>query len=239
MIIIDSRVGSKELAKLFPSTTPTTVLQLEFGDFAFAGNGKEGAILVGIERKTITDLLDCIRSGRLTGHQIPGLMENYGKIYLIVEGRWKSNNGILEQHVRGQWQEIPRNTIRYNQLVSFIASCEEFAGIRFIYTPSPESTAQAVEALYWYWQKPYESHSSHLKLKSVDVELSPLVRPTMLVKILAQLPGIGAKKARAASKHFRSVYEIATSMPEDWMKIAGIGKTMAEKIVKSIREEQK
>jgi ERCC4-type nuclease len=237
MILIDNRVGSKELAKYFPPTTQTAITYLAFADFAFVGNCKDNnTIMVGIERKTIGDLLDCIKSGRFTGHQIPGLMENYGRIYVVLEGIWRPHNGSIQHYTKGSWSEMPRNTILYGQLLSFMASCEEFAGVRFIQTPTPQATAEAIDSLYWYWQKPYESHQSHLKFKSVNLELSPLTRPTTLVKVLAQLPGLGAKKAQLAAKHFGSIYDAIISLPEDWAEIPGIGKDLANKIVKTIRE---
>ena len=55
MILIDSRIGSAELAPLI--STPNILCQLEFADFTFSGNGPAGQVAVGVERKTIMDLL--------------------------------------------------------------------------------------------------------------------------------------------------------------------------------------
>src|SRR5258708_669111 len=59
---------------------------LKFGDFSFFGKGPDGPIAIGIELKTVNDFVSSMLSGRLAGHQIPGLLENYQRAYVVIEG---------------------------------------------------------------------------------------------------------------------------------------------------------
>ena len=109
MIQIDERTGSAELQSLFPPGVPTIVGRLEFGDFAFLGNGPEDEpVSIGVERKGIRDLLNSMVTGRLVGHQLIGLVNNYHYVYIVVEGLWRFNptDGMMEEHSNGGWVPI-------------------------------------------------------------------------------------------------------------------------------------
>ena len=84
MILIDSRTGSGELAPYISS--PKLVCHLDFADFSFSGNGPEGGVGIGVERKGVMDLLQSMTSGRLVGHQLIGLQKEYDWTYLLVVG---------------------------------------------------------------------------------------------------------------------------------------------------------
>jgi len=78
VISLDDRTGSKELTPLFhPYGIPIEVKRLDFGDLAFEGNGPHGRCAVVIERKQITELVQAIESRRLSGHQLPGMADDY------------------------------------------------------------------------------------------------------------------------------------------------------------------
>ena len=94
MILIDDRMGSKELLPLFrPYDVTVELSHLEYADIAFFGNGPTGPELVGIERKTLHDLVNSMRSRRLSGYQLPGLMAAYAWVYIVVEGVWRAGDG--------------------------------------------------------------------------------------------------------------------------------------------------
>ena len=79
MIWVDSRIGSKDLAApLTRLGLPAELTTLPFGDIAFEGQGDDrGPLTVGIEFKVLTDLVQSLRSGRLVGHQVPGLRQTW------------------------------------------------------------------------------------------------------------------------------------------------------------------
>jgi len=103
-LLVDSRVGSKDLAK--PLSAKLAVL--EFADAMFVGGGLgDKPIFIGIEVKTVKDALSCVVSGRFAGHQLPGLVKGYDVVYLIVEGRWRADKeGLLEVPYGKRWRAV-------------------------------------------------------------------------------------------------------------------------------------
>src|SRR5438105_4306269 len=65
---------------------------LDFGDAAFEGRSPAGMIAVGIERKTLHDLVRCIDDARLSGHQLIGMKQMYTVRAVIIEGHWKPHD---------------------------------------------------------------------------------------------------------------------------------------------------
>ena len=82
MILVDDRIGAVEIAPLLGS--PNVTCRLEFADFAWSGNGPDGQVDIGVERKSLLDLLASMTTGRLSGHQMVGLTAQYDWVYLLV-----------------------------------------------------------------------------------------------------------------------------------------------------------
>ena len=69
MIRVDDRVGSIELLpKLREYGVKVASERLQYGDFAWLGNGPLGRSNIAIERKRIHDLIDSIVSTPATGY---------------------------------------------------------------------------------------------------------------------------------------------------------------------------
>src|ERR1017187_1543587 len=127
MILVDAAVGSKELQPLIQGLgVHCEKLHLEYGDACFDGNGPNGPITIGIERKALHDLLQCIDDGRYAGHQRPGMARLYNKSILVVEGQWKPHDtsGILMEAHNGSWHPcIYRSKpVMYNKLYRYLLS---------------------------------------------------------------------------------------------------------------------
>jgi len=240
MLLIDRRAGSGEFAQWITSV-PAILCELEYGDFAFLGNGKdEKDMYIGVERKTITDLQNSIKTGRLTEHQLPGLCDTFDRVYLLVEGIFKEDDDGRLVHWQGNrnWAPHPQG-ISAKEMRGFLFSLEEFAGVRVLYSRSTRDTCEILAQLYNWWQKPYSSHTSHMKFKIVEFPEVSIVRPNLVMKIAAQLPGLGVKKARAVHPTFKTMQEMANAPEELWKQIPGIGDTLATKLVKVIRQGEK
>src|SRR5437016_923212 len=129
ILLIDDRIGSRELLPHFKSfDVRTEVCHLESADAAFVGYGPDGPIYIGIERKVISDLVASIRSKRLSGHQLAGLIENYDVSILLVEGIYRPGaNGELETVTHWGWRPlyIGRQAVLYREVDNFITSMEE------------------------------------------------------------------------------------------------------------------
>src|ERR1035437_1042749 len=111
MILVDRRIGSNDLlAPLKAARFEVQLVELEVGDIAFEGKGPNGTTLnVGVELKVLGDRINSLRTGRLAGHQLPGLLKPYDYAWLLVEGQWRANAAgpVTTQKRRGLWAAVP------------------------------------------------------------------------------------------------------------------------------------
>lgn len=149
MFRLDYRVGSKELqAPLTALGLPVCLTTLEFGDCAFGGYGPGGDRLrIGVERKTLDDLLACLRSNRFAGHQLPGLLHTYDVVYLLLEGVYRPDphTGVLQAFRRGTWVDAgwTRSRMMYTDFDGFLTTIEQRGQIQIARTSSDRETC------YW------------------------------------------------------------------------------------------
>ena len=244
MIVIDSRKGSGELYPLF-SLGVAEVATLDFADMSFFGRGNNGTLLsVGVERKQIMDLVSSISTGRLSGHQIPGLMRSYDMVYLIVEGAWRENprSGILE-HKRGKdWKEISLGRRRFmakevtNYLNTLAVKIGDRTNGRFYIwrTLNKTETVRYITHLYYWWNnKDLDEHRAHLKDYEPNVFMC---KPSIVYRMARALDHIGEKKAELVADKFATPFEMVAADESAWREIPGIGKKIAKDIVKILQE---
>src|SRR5579863_3250555 len=103
MILVDPQgpKGAFLLEPLQQAGLPAVLAepQLDAGDLAFCGRGVGGtSVNIGIEFKRLdsssTDLAQSLRSGRLSGEQLPKLLGErgaYDMAWLLVEGIWRTD----------------------------------------------------------------------------------------------------------------------------------------------------
>jgi len=235
MIFIDDRVGSKELLPLFPKGN-AELTHLEYADFMFMGHSDAGDIVVGIERKTIGDFVNSMCSGRFSGKQLIGMLNCYHYLYLVIEGIFRANpqNGILEVYRYGGWQEYTAGKRRFmaRDIWLFMNTLQVICGLHCYHCPRETDTVHYIMALRHWWAKEYDEHRGHLQPHTgVTVELS---RQSLLRRVVAQLDGIGWGKAKAIDQTYNTVVELVDAMPKELMGIEGIGKKLAESIVKQL-----
>lgn len=237
MITVDDRIGSSELAgPLRKLGCKVKVTRLEFADFAFYGHGPKGQCHIGIERKKVDELVNCMTDTRFTGHQIPGLLRTYADRYLIIEGRyWPSPAGVLI--VNGREAGFGLKRFMYADLEHFIMSVRRKAGLSIVPTHSEKDTAWWVHTCYTWYQKPWEQHKSVYAIDEVKADSAILDERTLLRRLAAQLPGIGWTRSKAVEDHFGSVHEMFTSRVADWKEIKGIGTGIARNVVRAIRAQ--
>lgn len=242
MIYIDNRVGSADLFPYFPKGL-ASLTTLDYADAAFMGNGPDSQTwFIGIERKRISDLINSMCSGRLSGHQLPGLHNSYNCIYLVVEGIWRPSpkDGTIEIPVHKRWVTLrlgsrvfmAREVYNYLNTLSLLGGVHVWAG-----SASPRETANYIQSIFSWWNsKPFEDH------KSLDVAYSPTVhfltkKAGLLQRVAGELPGIGQRKAKKIAGYFRDVRQMVNAEVKEFMEIEGVGKTLAEKIVRAVRGE--
>lgn len=232
MITLDDRQGSKELLQYLPDGT-AELGHLQYGDASFVGNGPDGLpYLIGIERKTLGDLINSVRRGRLQGQQLPGLVNAYNKVYLIVEGIFKAKNGKLWQYKYGHWAET--GGMGAKAYLNLINSLTVFAGVIIHATPGIQETADLIYYLYEWWQKPWDQHRGHLGFYDGIQTAIYLRKPSLLRMVAKELPGIGWERSLSVARHFSSIGEMCAADEKEWQKIKGVGKRLAKQVFEAI-----
>jgi ERCC4-type nuclease len=238
MILLDPRAGSADyetpLRNLGATVEMTT---LEFGDVAFHGSDRA----VGIELKKLPDLLNCIVTGRYSGHQLPGMARDYQEAYLIVEGIWRPNpvDGTLEVRRRGGWTpvQIGKRYWMYRDFNSFLETTEIKGGVRVKRSNSQDETARLVYGLYEWWQD-FDGHRSHLAVNRAGRDTAVFAKQTFARRVARELPGIGYEKAGMLAGAFPTVRKMMAAGVSEWTKLPGIGKKLATSIMEAWDSEQ-
>lgn len=234
MIFVDKRQGSAELyAPLQARGVGVELTTLEFGDCCFVGNGPQYQVLVGIERKTIRDLIQSMTTGRLSGHQLPGLVEQYNYRWLLVEGRYReSKEGFIELPWKNGWETC---RLMYTALESYLLTVQLRAGVSVQRTYDLRDSAAWLALLYrWWTNKEWKEHRAHLALHQPgDRELWH--RPNLVHRMAAQLPGID-EKARDIAGKFKTVKDMVEAEESEWRSIPGIGKITAQRVRAAMRD---
>lgn len=243
MIYIDDRIGSKDLLNYMPAHT-AELTRLQFGDAMWLGNGPEGCpVHVGLELKTLGDMLGCIVDGRFSGYQLPGLIRHYHQVYLLIEGKFRPDptNGVLQVPGKGStWKVAEFGTRRwmYRDLDCFLATLEIHANVKVRRTFDRRESALTVRNLHHWWtDKTYDEHRSTCMF---DQSGEPAIGPLSLMRRIAkELPGIGWTKSQRVEKHFDSIVEMVLASPEDWRGVEGVGNGISVRIVEEFRKRKR
>ena len=238
MLYLDDRVGSKELKTVV--NVPCELTRLEFADACFIGNGPDDLPWgVGIERKTITDLLGSITSGRLVGHQMIGMLNAYKVIYLVVEGAWRigPKTGLLELYRGKRWTPAGWHSQRFTGkgIVNFLNDLAVECGIHLWISQNKTQTGLWLSALYNWWQKPWEQHKALNMFHTLpQPPVARLQKPGIVACVAKEFKGVGWERAHIIEKRFASVQEFALTQEHELEELEGIGKVMAKSIVREI-----
>lgn len=240
MIYVDNREGSKDLiGPLCALNIPCELDRLDFADVMWFGKGPRGGYVpVGIEVKTIPDLLQCIHSGRFSGHQLPGLLRDYqSHAWLLVEGMWRpSKEGLLETFRGGRWQDgaLGGRQWMYREVDNWLTSMQEMTGIHLRQTAGRSETARTIADMHQWWGKEWKDHKSHLAIHLPAPNTMQLREPSLLVKVASLLPGLGWQRAQICGRAFSSIREMINADEATWKNLPGIGKTLAKRIREAV-----
>lgn len=245
MILIDNQSGSKDLFPFIQALTPNCILTRidpPFGDIVWMGNGPDGSMInVAVEYKKIDEILGAIGGdGRFGGHQVGGLIKHYGRRYLLVEGRIRTdrNTGILQKRRQDRWEDIYKQGrgFTYRDLQHWYTTIEEHAGFRVVETFDEFQSARWVWTKYTWWTaKEWDEHSA---LKVFHVPPPPVAglfnRPNLVRRVAKEFSSIGWDRSIAVADKFKSVREMVNANESDWCSISGIGKTIARSICEEV-----
>ncbi len=246
-ILVDDRRGSKELLpELRKLSIPAELERLQFGDFAFTGNGPKGEVLIGVERKTVSDLISSITGARLSARQLPGMVQTYPYRWIYVEGLWRSGRDSRIEIFKEWWERptkkgggrmvlgawFPASTqISWFQLAGRIVNLQVKGACWVDSTISMRDTAAKLGVLFHWWGKPWSVHRGHLQLeKGLTPDKILYARPSYPRLVANVLPGIGWEKSKAVARHFHTIEAMVEAGPGEWRKVAGIGKKLGERL---------
>lgn len=240
MIILDNRVGSKELLKYFPSNM-AQLDHLDFADAMFFGNGLDGTVSIGIERKVMSDLIGSMTSGRLCGYQLPGLISTYNFVWIVVEGIYRTSptDGLIQMYTRKGWQDykFDHRFHKTSHIIKYLLTLTVMGNVRLWFTTTPKETVHFIISLFSWWNdKEYEEHTSLMQEFEPEINF---LKPSLLKRFAKELDGIGKKKAKLVDKKFGTPLEMCLADEKAWREIPGIGKKLASNIVKSLQKGEK
>jgi len=136
-------------------------------------------------------------------------------------------------------------TVRMSELYAWIYRLSQL-GVATYYTNNWEETARFLITVYKNEQKPPEEHTTFQRIyrpkvyikheKNMTAEELVTYRLTKLLLLLSTTYslGIGEVKAVALADRFYSIMDISLASVSELTATAGIGKTMAEKLLRSL-----
>lgn len=219
MLLVDSRIGSKDLADpLRDMGLDVETTTLDYADCCFEGRGNDDApIFIGIELKKLPDLVSSLRTGRLSGHQLPGLVASFDFAYLLVEGTWKPDaKGLITTPRRhGSWSVLPGMPV--SEMEKRLTTLDLLGGLRVRHSSSRAVTLHFIANLYrWFNDKAMDRHNTHMVPHTAHGFL-PLsdFRQTVM-----KLPHVGLKASKAVEDYFSgSLRDAVTASVADWAEI--------------------
>lgn len=238
VILVDSHIGSVELIPYIERIGVKAERAAIPADVCFEGNGPDGRILVGFERKTLHDLLHCIDDARLTAHQLIVMGQMCAVSFVVLEGEWKPDDqgsGTLYEAKDGHWFPARYRTsaVAYAKLRRYLYSLS-LSKVIIIYTKNIYHTAYDICECYHWMQKKWADHTSLLEIQKLNLP-SLREKPTLVRRWAADLDGIGVKLSQDAARLFKKPIELANSVESDWMKLPGVGAVTARSIYKQIQ----
>ena len=249
MLLIDSRVGSKDLVEPLKNLgLPVLLTELESADIAFEGRGpQETSLLIGIELKRLdgksTDLIQSLRSGRLSGEQLPKMLGPHGQYeygWLLVEGEWRTDKQGQLTVYKGPkigWVRPP-GKMSTSELEKKILTLELCGGLHVHHARSRAETLKFLANLYrWFTDRDFDQHTSHLMVHTPQATL----QISDFRKAVCQWPGIGVKTSKAVEQRFHTIRCAAAAPVEEWAAITTgdrkLGHKTAARVVKFLRGE--
>jgi ERCC4-type nuclease len=249
MVIVDRRGGSageegarKRLTALRARGVDCDLGTLDFGDYAIAGNGPDNTtVMVGVELKRSSDILNSLRSNRLTGHQIPGMVEMYeGRAWLLTEGIWREGrNGDWEVY-QGSWQTFSAGskTVQMADIEKWILSTVTFGGLMYWHTAVQSDTARFIANLDAMWcEKAYEDHKTYDVIYRKPPDRVSFTAPSDFVQMVSVIKKVGWEKAKALEERFDGDWErLMAASAQDLQECPGVGETIADNILKTLHK---
>lgn len=239
MIYVDYNKGSIELLPLILANhVKAERTSLPSADFCFEGHGPHGPITVGIERKTLHDLLNSIETARYNRQRLD-MKQVYDICVLMVEGHWRPHDpqGVLMEGFNeglswGYCRYRSRKTM-YSEIYRYLIGVAS-TGVIICYPKSMWHCAYDICEWFHYWNKPFHEHRSMREIQKVAIPTLEF-RPSLVRKWANDIQEVGLVLSEHAERLFKKPITLAQADEGEWLRIPGVGVATAKKIVKEIR----
>jgi Fanconi anemia group M protein len=209
-IIVDNRESRSTVMRyLVNQEVIVEQQQLDVGDYIVSSR-------IGVERKNVDDYLQSLLDGKLFV-QMRQLRDAYPRPILIVEGE-----GLLT-----------KRNISQNAIFGSIASIINDYGIPLITTKTAHETADFLRILA---RREQEKGERAVAIRGEKTAMSLTEQQRFLVEGLPHVSSIIAKRLLS---HFGNIRSLAGASAEELCAVKGVGKGIAEDIIRVFREEFK
>jgi ERCC4-type nuclease len=244
-VIVDDRAGSRDLLD-YPVLAERAVRgTLDFGDVMLSGHGpNETAITVGVEVKSVFDLLRSINNGRLGGHQIPGLLRSYDYAFLLIFGAVRPGPDNRLQVWRGRmWRThyFGNKPMPWPFLEGFLLTAQMFTPLKVKWVYNESDAASWLCVLDHWLSKPWGKHKALAVFdRSREIAVPPGSDPVevRMARIASCLPGIDWYRGWNMARHFDSVQEMINADTNDFRSVKSIGPVLARAATEAIRRRK-
>lgn len=169
----------------------SSVIQLEVGDYSFKTSKNA---LVIIERKTPSDLVASLGSGRLQD-QLLRIRNKTDLGFLLIDGTFSSSQGFVYINKR-------KTNWRLSQILNFLVTAQS-EGIYVNWLGDSPEFPEYIVSLFTYYQK--IKHVGLIKPTSPDKEVHAGQR------VLMAVPHIGYERALSLIEKFGTVQNVANA----------------------------
>lgn len=185
MLLVDTAIGSNTLVDAPPlRALGAQLCKLASADVSFVGNGVDSPVTVGVEVKSVSDVLSSLVNGRLNGvdGQLARMVEAYDVRWLVYYGLTRPNPTTGALQVGSTWTQkgnprqltlswsdyggddargktARRKSLPYDYIEKFFMSPAFTAlDVRVKQCTDVDEVAVWIAALYSVWQKPWHDH---------------------------------------------------------------------------------
>jgi hypothetical protein len=215
-VLIDDRAGSKELITLPPLSDCGELCRLSSADCCFTGNGPDGTtIAVGVEVKSILDLIQSMNTGRLQATQVPTMLAEYDHVWFLHYREYtcgRSGELLLSEGRDWRPHYFGDKPMMYGYLEGFLIGLE-LMGVHVKRVASKEEAAWWIGVLARWYDRKWDAHKSfkvfdnsrQLALPAHLRDDPASQRILARAKFAAQFKGVGYGRAMAVARHFKTV----------------------------------
>ncbi len=209
-VVVDDREVRSGIVDIFHAIDGVSIeiRRLALGDYEV-----DGRLLV--ERKTLLDLTESIKDGRMF-RQACKLAKAPLRSLIILEGTSRSLNG---------------SSMRRESLQGALIMLSVYLGIPLLRSRDPKETARL---MIYAARQGRAIAAGALPRKGKR----PRGKLRTQLHILQGLPGVGPKRARLLLEAFGNVETVLTASEEALSSVDGVGSTTAERICWAIREPE-